>query len=227
MSTRSVSNLARLALAALGALALSACGINSVPTAEEEAKAKWADVQAAFQERANLIPNLQEIVLSSAEQERETLEGVIQARASATQVQLTADDLDDPAKMQAFQQAQGELSGALSRLMVTVEQYPQLRSQENFGRFMTQLEGSENRIRVAIRDYNEAVRAYNTEIRTFPSIIAANVIYGADPMVPYEAVTPGAEVAPTVNMRDSNVGQPAGANDNAPQPTATPAAAAN
>ena len=162
MSTRSVSNLARLALAALGALALSACGINSVPTAEEEAKAKWADVQAAFQERANLIPNLQEIVLSSAEQERETLEGVIQARASATQVQLTADDLDDPAKMQAFQQAQGELSGALSRLMVTVEQYPQLQSQQNFGRFMTQLEGSENRIRVAIRDYNESVRAYNT-----------------------------------------------------------------
>ena len=227
MSTRSVSNLARLALAALGALALTACGINSVPTAEEEAKAKWADVQAAFQERANLIPNLQEIVLSSAEQERETLEGVIQARASATQVQLTADDLDDPAKMQAFQQAQGELSGALSRLMVTVEQYPELRSQENFGRFMTQLEGSENRIRVAIRDYNEAVRAYNTEIRTFPAIIAANVIYGADPMVPYEAVTPGAEVAPTLDMRDENVGQPAGANDNAPQPTATPAAAAN
>src|SRR5690606_36001890 len=132
MSTRSVSNLARLALAALGALALSACGVNSVPTAEEEAKAKWADVQAAFQERANLIPNLQEIVLSSAEQERETLENVIQARASATQVELTADDLQDPAKMQAFQQAQGELSGALSRLMVTVEQYPELRSQENF-----------------------------------------------------------------------------------------------
>ena len=227
MSTRSVSHLARLALAALGALALSACGINSVPTAEEEAKAKWADVQAAFQERANLIPNLQEIVLSSAEQERETLEGVIQARASATQVQLTADDLDDPAKMQAFQQAQGELSGALSRLMVTVEQYPQLQSQQNFGRFMNQLEGSENRIRVAIRDYNEAVRAYNTEIRTFPSTIAANVIYGADPMVPYEAVTPGAEVAPTLDMRDENVGQPAGANDNAPQATATPAAAAN
>ena len=103
MSTR--FNLARAAIAALGALALSACGINSVPTAEEEAKAKWADVQAAFQERANLIPNLQEIVLSSAEQERETLEGVIQARASATQVQLSADDLQDPGRMAAFQQA--------------------------------------------------------------------------------------------------------------------------
>lgn len=228
MSTRSPLHLARMALAAMAALALSACGINSVPTAEEEAKAKWADVQAAFQERANLIPNLQEIVLSGAEQERGTLEGVIQARASATQVQLTADDLEDPARMAAFQQAQGELSSALSRLMVTVEQYPELRSQENFGRFMTQLEGSENRIRVAIRDYNEAVRAYNTEIRTFPSIMAAKIIYGSDPMVPYEAVTPGAEVAPTVNMRDSNVGQGTdAANDNAAAPAAEPAAAAN
>ena len=227
MSTRSPLHLVRMALAAMAALALSACGINAVPTAEEEAKAKWADVQAAFQERANLIPNLQEIVLSGAEQERETLEGVIQARASATQVQLTADDLENPARMAAFQQAQGELSSALSRLMVTVEQYPELRSQENFGRFMTQLEGSENRIRVAIRDYNEAVRGYNTEIRTFPSIMAAKIIYGSDPMVPYEAVTPGAEVAPTVNMRDSNVGQRAGsANDNA-APAAEPAAAAN
>ena len=221
-----ISTLTRIAVAALGALALSACGINSVPTAEENAKAKWADVQAAFQERANLIPNLQEIVLSSAEQERATLEGVIQARASATQVNLTADDLDDPGKMAAFQQAQGELSGALSRLMVTVEQYPELRSQENFGRFMTQLEGSENRIRVAIRDYNEAVRQYNTEIRTFPSIIAANIVYGADPLVPYEAVTPGAEVAPTLDMRsDTGATAAPAANDNAsPAPTATAAA---
>src|SRR5690606_1586548 len=118
MSARSPLHLARMALAAMAALALSACGINAVPTAEEEAKAKWADVQAAFQERANLIPNLQEIVLSSAEQERETLNQVIQARASATQVQLSADDLENPARMAAFQQAQGELSGALSRLMV-------------------------------------------------------------------------------------------------------------
>lgn len=202
MSTRSASNLVRFALAALGVLALTACGINSVPRAEENAKAKWADVQAAFQERANLIPNLQEIVLSSAEQERDTLTEVIQARASATQVQLTADDLDDPAKMAAFQLAQGELSGALSRLMVTVEQYPQLRSQENFGRFMVQFEGSENRIRVAIRDYNEAVRQYNSTIRTFPDIIGAKVIHGAEPMVPYQATTPGAEDAPTLNMRD-------------------------
>lgn len=197
-------NTARFVLAAIAAAALSACGINSVPTAEEHAKAKWADVEAAFQERANLIPNLQEIVMSSAEQERGTLTQVIEARASATrpEINVSAEDLGDPAKMQAFQAAQNELGGALARLLVSVEQYPELRSQENFGRFMTQLEGSENRIRVAIRDYNEAVRAYNTEIRTFPSIIAANVIYGADPMVSYQAVTEGAEVAPTLDMRE-------------------------
>ena len=218
----------RTVFVALAALSLASCGINSVPAAEETAKAKWADVEAAFQERANLIPNLQEIVMSSAEQERGTLTQVIEARASATrpEVQIDAEDLDDPAKVQAYQNAQNEFSGALSRLLVSVEAYPELRSQENFGRFMTQFEGSENRIRVAIRDYNEAVRAYNTEIRTFPSIIAANVIYGADPMVPYEAVTPGAEVAPTLDMRDENVGQPAGANDNAAT-AAEPAAVAN
>jgi LemA protein len=198
-----ISTLTRLAVAALGALALSACGINSVPAAEETAKAKWADVEAAFQERANLIPNLQEIVLSSAEQERGTLTEVIEARASATrpEVQIDAEDLDDPAKVEAFQSAQNELSGAISRLLVSVEAYPELRSQENFGRFMTQFEGSENRIRVAIRDYNEAVRQYNTTIRTFPDIIGANIIHGADPLTPYEATTEGAEVAPTLDMR--------------------------
>lgn len=198
--------LARLATVAIGSLALAACGINSVPTAEENAKAKWADVQAAFQERANLIPNLQEITMASAEQERETLQGVIEARASATrpEIQLSGDDLNDPAKMAAFSQAQNQLGGALARLMVTVEQYPELRSQENFGRFMTQIEGQENRIRVAIRDYNEAVRVYNTTIRTFPDIIGAKVIHGAEPLVPYEAVTAGAEVAPTLDMRSGN-----------------------
>ena len=195
--------LARAATIAVAALALSACGINSVPTAEEEAKAKWGDVEAAFQERANLIPNLQEIVMSSAEQERETLEGVIEARASATrpEIQLDGDDLGDAEKMAQYQEAQNTFGGALSRLMANVEAYPELRSQENFGRFMTQFEGSENRIRVAIRDYNEAVRAYNTEIRTFPAVIAANVVYGAERMEPYTAATEGAEVAPELDMR--------------------------
>ena len=216
----------RTSIIAAAALALSACGINSVPAAEENAKAKWADVEAAFQERANLIPNLEQIVMSSAEQERETLNQVIEARASATRPEIDVSDLSDPEQMQQFQQAQNTLGGALSRLLVSVERYPELRSQENFGRFMTQIEGQENRIRVAIRDYNEAVRQYNTTIRTFPDTIGANIIHGAEPMIPYEAVTEGAEVAPELNMRANGAGGPAaGANDNAA--TDAPAAAAN
>lgn len=219
-----VSRLGRLAIVALAALGLASCGVNTVPTAEEQAKAKWGDVQAAFQERANLIPNLQEIVLSSAQQERATLDQVVEARASATrpELQLSGDDLTDPAKVQAFQNAQNQLGGAISRLLVSVEQYPELKSQENFGRFMTQFEGSENRIRVAIRDYNEAVRQYNTTIRTFPSVMAAKIVYGSKPMTPYQAVTPGAEVAPTLNMQGANLAAPP-ANDNA---AAAPTAAA-
>jgi len=224
-----VSRLSRFAIVALAAFGLASCGVNSVPTAEEQAKAKWGDVQAAFQERANLIPNLQEIVLSSAQQERATLNQVVQARASATrpEIQIKGDDLKDPAKVQAFQDAQNQLGSSLSRLLVSVEQYPELKSQENFGRFMTQFEGSENRIRVAIRDYNEAVREYNTEIRTFPSILAAKVIYGSKPMAQYQAATPGAEVAPTLNMQGAGgTGATAPANDNVATPAATPAAAA-
>lgn len=195
----------RFAMLGAAALAVSACGINSVPTAEENAKAKWANVEADFQRRANLIPNLEQVVMSSAEEERQTLNEVIQARASATrpEIQLEGDDLNDPAKMQQFQQAQQNLGGALSRLLVSVERYPELRSQENFGRFMTQLEGTENRIAVSVKDYNEAVRQYNTTIRTFPDTIGANIIHGAEPMVPYEAVTEGAEAAPQLDMRSS------------------------
>lgn len=197
----------RTAMLGAFALALSACGINSVPAAEETAKARWADVEAQFQRRANLIPNLEQIVMSSAEQERQTLNEVIEARASATrpELKLDGDDLTDASKMQQYQQAQNNLGGALSRLLVSVERYPELRSQDNFGRFMTQLEGTENRIAVAIRDYNEAVRDYNTRIRTFPETIGANIVHGAEPLVPYEAVSEGAEVAPELDMRsDSN-----------------------
>ncbi|MBX7535695.1 LemA family protein [Qipengyuania sp. GH1] len=195
----------RSALLGAAALAVSACGINSVPAAEENAKAKWANVEADFQRRANLIPNLEQVVLSSAEEERQTLNEVIEARASATrpEIQLEGNDLNNPEKMQQFQQAQQNLGGALSRLLVSVERYPELRSQENFGRFMTQLEGTENRIAVSVKDYNEAVRQYNTTIRTFPDTIGANIIHGAEPLVPYEAVTEGAEAAPQLDMRSS------------------------
>jgi LemA protein len=171
-----------------------------VPTAEENAKAKWADVQAAFQERSNLIPNLANVVKGAAAQENKTLTEVIEARAKATSVNVNAADLNDPAKMASFQAAQSQLSGSLARLLVSVEQYPQLKSQEGFLKLQDQLEGSENRVRITIRDYNEAVRQYNTTIRTFPDIIGAKVIHGAKEMVPYKATTEGAEEAPKLDM---------------------------
>jgi len=179
---------------------VSACGVNSIPTAEEEAKAKWADVQASFQRRANLVPNLVETVRASAASEQAILTGVTQARADATRITVTPEQLGDPAAMQRFAEAQSRLSAAIIPLQRLQEAYPELRSQQNYSTLMQQLEGTENRINIAIRDYNEAVRAYNTEIRTFPSVIGARIIYGSDPMVPYQAVTPGAEVAPSVNF---------------------------
>ena len=193
-------------LLTVAALSLASCGINSVPTAEENAKAKWADVQAAFQERANLIPNLANVVKGAAAQENKTLTEVIAARARATSpnIQVNPDDLANPAKMAAFQAAQNQLSGSLSRLLVSVEQYPQLKSQEGYLKLQDQLEGQENRVRITLRDYNEAVRGYNTTIRTFPDIIGAKIIHGAQPMVPYQATTQGAETAPTLDMAPAN-----------------------
>ena len=190
----------RLAFAALAATSLSACGINSVPTAEENAKAKWADVQAAFQERANLVPNLASVAKGAAEQEKAILTGVVEARAKATSIQLNPGDLADPAKMAQFQAAQNQLSGSLAgfgRLLANVEAYPQLKSITNYQMLQSQLEGQENRIRVSIRDYNEAVRDYNTRVRTFPEMFGA-MIRGAKAYVPYQAATPGAEVAPSL-----------------------------
>ena len=195
------SILPRVAIVALAATSLAGCGVNSVPKAEEVAKAKWADVQAAFQERANLVPNLAAVAKGAAEQEKGILVGVTEARAKATSIQLSTDDLKDPAKMKAFQEAQNQLSGSLmgfGRLLANTEAYPDLKSITNYQMLQSQLEGTENRIRVALRDYNEAVRVYNTTIRTFPDAIGAKIIYGAKPMVPYEAVTPGANVAPSL-----------------------------
>ena len=188
-----------LALFAPIMLMLSACGINSVPRAQEEAKAKWATVQAAFQRRANLIANLVETVRASAEAERGTLTDVTRARADASRITLSPDQLGDAEAMARYAQAQSQLSVPIIRQQMQ-EAYPDLQSQGNFATLMQQLEGNENRVEIAVRDYNEAVRAYNTEIRTFPSSIGARVIHGAQPMVPYESVTPGAEVAPTVNF---------------------------
>ena len=190
----------RLAFATVAAVSVAGCGINSVPTAEENAKAKWADVQAAFQERANLIPNLAAVAKGAADQEKGILTGVIEARAKATSIQLNPGDLTDPAKMAQFSAAQNQLSSSLAglgRLLVNVERYPELKSITNYQMLQSQLEGQENRIRVAIRDYNGAVQDYNTRVRTFPEMIGA-MIRGAKPMVTYQAATPGAEVAPSL-----------------------------
>ncbi|VWX52176.1 LemA family protein [Novosphingobium sp. 9U] len=187
----------RTLFVAAAALSLAACGFNSVPTKQEAAKAKWADVQAAFQERANLVPNLAAVAKGAAEQEKAILTGVVEARAKATSVQVNANDLTDPAKMQQYQQAQEQFGQSLGRLLVSVEKYPDLKSITNYQMLQTQIEGQENRIRVAVRDYNGAVQDYNTEVRTFPSMIGAK-LRGASPLVPYQAVTPGAEVAPSL-----------------------------
>jgi LemA protein len=195
-----LTTMLRGAFAAVAALSLAACGINSVPAAEEEAKAKWADVEAQFQRRANLIPNLAEVVKGAGENERTILTQVTEARAKATSVNITADDLGDEAKMEQFAAAQSQLGAGIGRLLASVEAYPQVQSNQNYLALQSQLEGTENRIAVAIRDYNEAVRKYNTTIRTFPDSIGANIIHGADPMVPYKAVTEGAEAAPTLDM---------------------------
>ena len=190
----------RFALVAVAALGLASCGINSVPAAEESAKAKWADVQAAYQARANLVPNLAEVAQGAAENERTILTDVIEARSRATSITVSADDLNDPAKVAQFQQAQGQLSQGLGRLIANFERYPEIKSNQNFVMLQSQLEGIENKIRISIKDYNEAVRVYNTTIRTFPDTIGANLIHGAEPMAPYEATTAGAENAPQLDL---------------------------
>ncbi|MBN8815658.1 MAG: LemA family protein [Sphingomonas sp.] len=183
------------------AATLSACGVNSVPTAEEAAKARWADVQNQYQRRADLIPNLVATVKAAGAQEKSILVEVTNARAAATKVQVSAGDLTDPDKMAAYQRAQAGITLSLQRLQ---EAYPELKSQGNYTVLMSQLEGTENRITIARSDYNNAVQAYNTKIRTFPDAIGAKIFYGAKPMVPFQATTPGADTAPSVNFGNSN-----------------------
>jgi LemA protein len=181
-------------------VSLSGCGINSIPTAEEDAKAKWADVQAAYQRRANLIPNLVATVKGAAASENQILTNVTEARANATRITVSGEQLSDPAAMARFNEAQARLSASIIPLQRLQEQYPQLQSQGNFPVLMSQLEGTENRINIAIRDYNEAVREYNTRIRTFPDAVGAKLVYGAKPLVPFQATTPNADQAPTVDF---------------------------
>jgi LemA protein len=177
--------------AVLLALLVSSCGYNAIPTLEEQAKAKWADVQNNYQRRADLIPNLVATVQGYAKQEKDVFTAVVEARAKATQVKVDASQLGDPEKLKQFQEAQGQLTGALGRLLAISENYPDLKSNQNFLALQSQLEGTENRIAVARRDYIEAVRAYNTELKTFPGLLWAATFFRSNK--PMAEFTAGAE----------------------------------
>ena len=181
-------------------LLLGGCGCsgyNSMVSLDENVKAKWANVQSDYQRRSDLIPNLVNTVKGAAKFEQETLTRVIEARAKATQTTINPGDLT-PENLQRFQQAQAELSGALSRLLVTVERYPDLKANQNYLNLQAQLEGTENRIKVSRNDFNTSVQEYNNTVRRFPNVIYANIL-GFPIRQPFQA-DPGAQNAPTVDF---------------------------
>jgi LemA protein len=187
------------AIVGLG-LTLSGCGYNTIPTLQEQAKARWADVENQYQRRADLIPNLVATVQGYAAQEKNVLTAVIEARAKATQIKVDASQLTDPDKLKAFQDAQNQLTGALGRLLAVSENYPDLKSNANFLALQSQLEGTENRIAVARRDYIDAVRAYNTALRTFPTVIWAKTAFASEkPMAEFTA-SQGSDKPPQVKF---------------------------
>ena len=199
-----------LLTALLALSALTGCGYNDFQRLDEQSKAAWSEVLNQYQRRADLVPNIVATVKGEANFEQETLTRVVEARAKATSIQVTPETLNDPAAFQQYQAAQGQLSQALSRLLLVVERYPQVQSNQNFLTLQAQLEGTENRIAVARRDYNEAVREYNTSLRTFPTVIWANTIHaGSDPMQLFTA-TEAAQTAPTVNFDAINPAAPGG-----------------
>ena len=193
-------NLLRRLFIPMVALALAGCGLNTVPTAEEQVNAEFGNLQAEYQRRNDLVGNLVETVRAAAGSESQILTQVTEARARATSVNLTPEQLSDPEAVRRYNEAQAGLSQARSLLgTVIMERYPQLQSQQRFADLMVALEGTENRIRTQRRDYNEAVRQYNTTIRTFPDAIGARIFYGAKPKVAFEAES-GAEQAPSVSF---------------------------
>ncbi|MCB2065978.1 MAG: LemA family protein [Erythrobacter sp.] len=191
--------LATLLAVVLGSLALASCGINSVPTKEEAAKAQWGNVESALQRRSDLIPNLVAVVQAAAISEQNILQGVIDARARATAINITTDDLSDPETFQQFNAAQNQLTQALGQLRTVVEAYPQLSSQPRFADLMVSIDEANNLINTERVRYNDLARDYNTEIRTFPSSIGANIIHGSEPLEYFEA-DEGAQANPEVDM---------------------------
>tara|TARA_B110000444_G_scaffold62175_1_gene58183 strand:- start:719 stop:1315 length:597 start_codon:yes stop_codon:yes gene_type:complete len=180
---------------------LAGCGVNNIPTLDEKVKSSWAQVENQYQRRADLIPNLVNTVKGYAKQEKETLLAVVEARAKVGSMQINKDLINDPAALQKFEQAQGQLSGALSRLMVVAERYPDLKSNQNFLALQSQLEGTENRISVARRDYIKMVEMFNTEIRTLPGKIWHMIMYsGLKIREAYTATATEAAQAPQVEF---------------------------
>jgi LemA protein len=196
-----------MAAVVAASVSLAGCGINTIPTKSQNAQAAWAEVQTQYQRRSDLIPNLVSTVQGYAAQERSVLVDVTNARASATQVKLDPSMLSDPQAFQRFEQAQNTLGGALSRLLVANERYPELKSNENFLALQSQLEGTENRIAVARRDYNEAARSYNTELVTFPGVLWKSTMYSSYKPMNLFTASGQAQSAPTVNF---NIPPPAG-----------------
>jgi len=189
-----------LALVALmTVMSLAGCGYNSMQQQEEEVFGAWANLEAALQRRADLIPNLVETVKGAAGHEKETLTAVVEARAKATQTKISPDMLTDKAALAKFQAAQGQLSSALSRLMVVVERYPDLKANQNYLGLQHQLEGTENRINVARQRYNDAVKTFNFAIRSFPNSLTNSVVLHLERKEFFQA-DPGAKTAPKVNF---------------------------
>ncbi len=200
MPTFRPTRAALIAACAVAPLALGGCGYNTLPTKDQVVKAKWADVQSTYQRRSDLIPNLVATVQAAAQNERGTLTDVINARASATQVKVDPSTITDPAQFQKYQAAQGQLSQALGRLLVVTENYPNLKSNDNFIALQSQIEGTENRINVARRDYNGAVQDYNTSLHTFPTVLWAKTLQGGyKDALPFSA-TAEAQGAPRVQF---------------------------
>ena len=204
------SRFARVALILLAPLLIAGCGYNTIPTQQLAAQAKWAEVQNQYQRRADLIPNLVNTVKGYAAQEKSTLVEVTEARASATQVKVDASTITNPAAFQAYQQAQDKLSGVLGRLMMIQERYPDLKSNENFMALQSQLEGTENRIAISRRDYNESVQAYNTTLVTFPQIIWAKTAHGDAKAMQLFTAAASAQSAPTVSFDTTPPPPPSG-----------------
>jgi len=195
-----VSRLRSFAIATLLGLSVASCGYNTIPTLDENAKAKWAEVQAQYQRRADLIPNLVATVQGYAKQEKEVLTQVAEARAKATQIKVDASSLTDPDKIKQFQDAQAQLSGALGRLLAVSEAYPDLKSNANFLALQSQLEGTENRINVARRDYIEAARDFNLALRTFPTVLWAKTFFSSEKPLAEFTASDAAQGAPQVKF---------------------------